>query len=102
MNKRILINGSMITKMPTGVAIHNIQLLRYLLPKLKKNNISFDVYCYDAEALKSIISEKYIKFISLGPFFDRFLLRFLSIHRILWNTFLLKAFSKKYDFIYSL
>lgn len=100
-NKRVLINGSMITKVPTGVRIHNIELLSYLLPKLELNHIDYHVFCYDAEILRSAVPEVKIKPITLGTYIDFLFKRFLSIHRILWNIFLLKKIALQYDLVYS-
>ena len=92
----------MITKQPTGVAIHNIEILRNLIPKLVKNHFEFDIYCYDKSSLNFIENKDNIKHIGLPIFYETLLSNFPSIHRIFWNFFYLKKISNNYDKILSL
>ena len=102
MKKSIFINASMITAKPTGVGIYNIELLKKLLPKLVKENIDFVVYCYHPKLVEKFIDKDKIRLLSLGPLLDKIFLRFLSVHRILWNLFALKKAAAGYDMVYAL
>ncbi|WP_299285796.1 glycosyltransferase family 1 protein [uncultured Mucilaginibacter sp.] len=102
MKKSIFINASMITAKPTGVGIYNIELLKKLLPKLVKENIDFIVYCYHPKLVEKFIDKDKIRILSLGPLLDKILLRFLSVHRILWNLFVLRKAAAGYAIIYAL
>ena len=100
--KRILINACMVTKQPTGVAVHNIELLRKLYPKLIQQNIDFNIYCYDPQSLNFIENKNNIKSITLHFIPQLILKKFLSLHRLYWNLFCLKKISSNYDTILSL
>ncbi len=102
MTKRIFINGSMITQQPTGVAVHNINLLTNLIPKLEAGNFKFIVYAYEPLLISHLSSSDFVKKISLGRLFDKVLYRFQSVHRILWNFFFLDKLSKDFDIVYCL
>ncbi|MEX8548382.1 MAG: glycosyltransferase family 4 protein [Mucilaginibacter sp.] len=102
MTKSIFINASMITAKPTGVGIYNIELLKKLLPKLVKENIDFVVYCYHPKLVEKFIDKDKIRILSLGPLLDKIFLRFVSVHRILWNLFVLNKAAAAYAMVYAL
>ncbi len=92
----------MITAKPTGVGIYNIELLKKLLPKLVKENIDFVIYCYHPKLIEKFIDKDKIRLLSLGPLLDKIFLRFLSVHRILWNLFALNKAAADYTMVYAL
>ena len=102
MKKSIFINASMITAKPTGVGIYNIELLKKLLPKLVKENIDFVVYCYHPKLVEKFTDKDKIRILSLGSLLDKIFSRFLSVHRILWNLFVLRKAAADYDIVYAL
>jgi hypothetical protein len=92
---KVLFNASMYTKKPTGVGIF-IREIYNLLTSSYISKEENDIYTYSDDGQPKSPSVKKLPF-----YLEAFLNKSLSLHRIVWNRYVLPIKARKYTLIYS-
>ena len=99
-NKSILINAGMVTDQPSGVGVYSLELLKELIPYLKREGYKYTIYCYQPLVIEKLNITN-VRKVSLGRFLDKVLKKREVIHRHIWNIIVLNFIAHKYDILYS-
>ena len=94
---KVLFNGSMYSKKTAGVGIWIKEGYKKIV-QLKLINGTSEMYAYSADGLAA---EAAVKPIKLPAILEVALKRSLSLHRIVWNIFVLPLIARKYDLVFS-
>jgi glycosyltransferase involved in cell wall biosynthesis len=100
LRKRILINGSILSDKKIGVEVYTLEVFKRLIPMLKNDNYEIDLFLYDLSKVWEIYHLN-VKKIKTNKIIDYLLIRFKSIHRVMWNTLWLPRIAGNYDVVYS-